>query len=121
MKRRLIIAISIAFISIAAFAQTYTMSSPSPITTCSGSFYDDGGPLGNYPINQNIAITFKPLNSSDKLSVTFSSFRTGTGDTLFVYNGSSIAATQIGNLSGPSGYGTITSTAADASLITASI
>ena len=92
------------------------MSSSATYTTCSGNFYDGGGPNGNYMGNQNVITTLHPLNPSDKLSVTFSSFQSYLGDTLYVYNGNSVASPLIGKLSGGAGYGTITSSATDGSL-----
>jgi hypothetical protein len=94
-------------------------------TTCGGKFYDSGGPFGDYMNDQNTTLTIYPATSGAKVSVTFDSFSTAvlyydgalkTSDILYVYNGNSIEATQIGALQGQSGYGTITSTAADGSL-----
>ena len=117
MKKLLIISTFLAFISIAALSQTYTMSSPSPITTCLGSFYDSGGPSTDYPINQNSVLTLYPSTPGAKLSVNFTSFHTAENkDFLYVYNGHDTLAPRIGNLTGQSGYGRITSSAADGSL-----
>src|SRR5688572_12568100 len=80
-------------------AQTYNMSSSQTYITCSGSFYDGGGNLGNYQNNQNVEVTFKPVNSGDKISITFNSFATeDNDDVLFVHNGNSVGAPQIGIL-----------------------
>jgi hypothetical protein len=92
-----------------------TMLASGTFTTCSGNFYDGGGPEGNYMGNQDVVTTLKPPNAASKLSVTFSSFETDN-DTLFVYNGNSTSAPLIGKLSGIKGYGTITSSAPDGSL-----
>ena len=93
-----------------------TMIASGTFVTCSGNFYDDGGPNGSYMPNQNVITTLKPPSSSSKLSVTFSSFYS-YGDTLFVYNGDDTNAPLIGKLVGDAGgYGTITSSATDGSL-----
>jgi PKD repeat protein/pimeloyl-ACP methyl ester carboxylesterase len=101
------------------FAQTYLMPTSGSVsyTTCSGNFYDDGGSSNYYSPNVNSIITLYPATPGAKISVSFSSFSVSTnGDTLFVYNGNNTTAPQIGKLSGASGYGTITSSAADGSL-----
>src|SRR5438876_813834 len=118
MKRLLIISIILAFNSIAASAQTYTMDSSANYTTCSANFYDDGGPSGNYnKAATPIIVTFYPTDTiNQKLSMTFSSFVTDASDYLTVYNGSSIAAPQIANMSGTVAPGTIISTASNGSL-----
>ena len=118
MKKLLFFFIIFVFGSLVVFAQDYLMpiSGSATYTTCSGNFYDDGGPSNSYSPNQNGKITFHPLSSSSKLSVTFSSFYS-YGDTLFVYNGDDTNAPLIGKLEGDAGgYGTITSSATDGSL-----
>jgi len=111
-----------------ANAQTYTMSSSGTYTTCSGNFYDGGGPGSDYPNNQNVTVTFNPSTPGAKMSVTFSSFNTQAhynefgnfsqidDDILYVYNGPIASGTPIGTLNGQAGYGTITSTHATGSL-----
>jgi hypothetical protein len=105
-----------------------TMIAGTAFTTCSGKFYDAGGPNGDYMNNQNSTLTIFPATPGAKVSVTFDSFNTtvlyydattfsnNNSDVLYVYNGNSTAAPQIGALQGQSGYGTIASTAADGSL-----
>ena len=84
----------------------------------SGRFYDGGGPNANYNNNKDATVTLFPKDSTKKLSVTFHEFQTESGpsgDVLYVYNGNSISAPLIAQLSGVN-YGTITSTASDGSL-----
>ncbi|MFZ2898968.1 MAG: PKD domain-containing protein [Saprospiraceae bacterium] len=109
-------------------SQTFIMSESGSYSTCSGFFYDGGGPGNNYPNNQNDTLTFYPSIQGGKISITFSSFQTQIhynqfgdiysikDDILYVYNGNSTAAPLIGTLQGYAGPGTITSTAADGSL-----
>jgi len=94
-------------------------------TTCGGNFYDAGGPSGDYMSNQNTTLTLYPATPGAKVSVKFDSFNTAVDysdasyitrdDILYVYNGNSKDAPQIGAMQGV-GYGTVTSTAADGSL-----
>jgi hypothetical protein len=97
-------------------------------STCSAKFYDSGGPNGDYMNNQNSTLTIYPATPGAKVSVTFDYFNTAVqyfdiststsnnSDILYVYNGNSAAATQIGALQGQSSYGTMTSTSIDGSL-----
>ena len=108
-------------------ASDIIMSSSGNYTVCAGNFYDAGGLANDYPNNQNVTVTLYPATAGAKLSVTFDSFRTAVlyydqttftsnnNDILFIYNGNSVNAPQIGAMQGI-GYGTVTSTAADGSL-----
>jgi hypothetical protein len=105
-----------------------TMIAGTAFTTCNGKFYDSGGPDGDYMNNQNSTLTIYPATAGAKVSVTFdyfntavlyydaSTFSSNNNDVLYVYNGNSIAAPQIGALQGQNGYGTVTSTADDGTL-----
>lgn len=103
------------------FAQTYTMNNGAngTISTCSGTFVDDGGG-GNYGNNQNSTITFCPSTPGDKIRVTFTSFVTegGSGtctDYLDVWYANSVGAVGTNNdrLCGTLGVTTLTSTSPD--------
>ena len=62
------------------YSQTYNMASWT-ITTCSGTFYDQGG-AGNYANNLNVTETFCATAGSC-LSMNFTSFRTQGGNDFF--------------------------------------
>ncbi len=103
------------------------MAHSAAYTVCSGLFLDGGGGYDDYFENQDDTITIYPETPGSKVSVRFTHFRTQTtynspyspgdpiDDILYVYNGNSTAAPQIGLMTG-SLYGTVTSTAADGSL-----
>lgn len=74
--------------------ESYNMDN-TPVTACYGGFYDSGGNTAQYGANENYIKTFCS-GSSDKLRFTFSAFNFGTGDTLFVYDGSTTADYLIG-------------------------
>ena len=85
-------------VSVGSYAQTYLISSYNnqTITTCSGSFYDSGGPSGGYVANQSYKVTFAPLTSGTYSNLTFTSFNVAIGDMLEVFDGASIASPLIG-------------------------
>ena len=73
-------------------AQTYTMNG-TPITDCSGSFFDPGGPSGNYGNNQNFTTTICSDGSSGThIRLDFSGVALANGDDLCIYDGNSTAA-----------------------------
>lgn len=96
--------------------QSYNMSNTT-ITTCNALFYDSGGPTGNYSSSQNLTLTIMPEVVGGNVIVTFNSFSTeNSWDYLYIYNGNSITAPLIGQYTGSTSPGTVTSTAADGSL-----
>ncbi len=87
------------------------------ITTCSALFYDSGGVDGSYGNNEDYTLTFKPQSENAKLEINFLAFSTESGyDFLYVYDGSSTNATQIGKYSGSHGPGAVTATNAEGAL-----
>ncbi|MGL5892560.1 MAG: CUB domain-containing protein, partial [Bacteroidia bacterium] len=63
------------------------------VTTCGGVFYDNGNALGNYPDNENRVMTFTSASGQYlKFDFNPSHFNIATGDSLFVYDGSTIAS-----------------------------
>ncbi|MFZ4522976.1 MAG: PKD domain-containing protein [Bacteroidales bacterium] len=81
------------------------------ITTCTGDFYDTGGPSGVYLDNEVITETFYPSTPGAMLRFNFSSFATESGyDTLTIYNGINSSAALIGKYHGSTGPGIVTAT-----------
>ncbi|HET6245740.1 MAG: gliding motility-associated C-terminal domain-containing protein [Bacteroidetes bacterium] len=78
MKSIFLILLSIILFTGYSIAQTYTMNNGSngTVTTCSGTFVDNGGAGSNYSANQNSTITFCPSTPGDVISINFSSFNT---------------------------------------------
>lgn len=72
-------------------AQNYLMNG-SPITTCSGTFYDSGGPLSNYGNNQNFNTTICS-DGSGGTHVRLSFSVLTAGDVLCFYDGPSACGT----------------------------
>ncbi|HRZ78172.1 MAG TPA: transglutaminase-like cysteine peptidase, partial [Bacteroidales bacterium] len=67
------------------------------ITTCSGTFYDAGGNYAGYTFNEDYSITFcssDPLNTHIKLY--FTTFNVQAGDTLWIFDGPTIASPLLG-------------------------
>lgn len=81
------------------FSQTYNMTSGND-TTCSGTFYDNGG-LGLYGNNQNLTQTFYPGLPGSVIKVTFTTFQTEVNtDRLLIYDGPTTASPLLGVYSG---------------------
>ena len=79
--------------------------------TCDALFYDSGGPDSNYGNNLDYTLTFYPATSGAKVIVDFSEFNVESNyDYLYIYDGTSTSATQIGQYSGTTSPGTITAT-----------
>ncbi len=70
------------------------------VNTCSGTFYDSGGNGSNYANNENYSMTFCS-SSGQYLTFDFSqtssslNIESGTGDTLYFYNGTTATGTPI--------------------------
>ena len=82
------------FIIIALFqtgrthAQNFNISMGGTVNTCSGNFYDSGGPTGTYQNNESYIMTLRSNSAlNPSLRVVFSSFNIVDGDTLFIYDG----------------------------------
>ncbi|HRG59548.1 MAG TPA: PKD domain-containing protein, partial [Bacteroidia bacterium] len=78
-------------------AQYVEMDTPGPIYGCDGSFYDSGGGFSTYGLNESYTLTFYPSTPNSKLTFNFYDFATEyLHDFLWAYDGTSIAAPQIG-------------------------
>ncbi|MBU1718300.1 MAG: hypothetical protein KKA07_04440, partial [Bacteroidetes bacterium] len=76
----------------------YIMSSGT-VNTCSGIFYDNGGPAANYPHNENRTQTFCSDNGQ-YIIFDFTHSSISTDDTLYVHDGASTADPLIGVYTG---------------------
>ena len=95
--------------------QTYILNSSlngQTITTCSGTFYDSGGPNGDYSSSQNYTVTFVSATPGLCIQVHFTFFdlESVSFDHLTIYNGTSSASPQLGRWGGSNSPGTVTST-----------
>ena len=94
----------------------YNMSNTT-VSTCDAMFYDDGGPSSNYADNKDLTMTFLPETAGGIIEVTFQSFETESGyDYLYIYDGASTTAPQIGQYDGGNSPGTVTASNADGAL-----
>ena len=74
------------------FSQTYLMNG-TPITDCSGTFYDSGGGSGNYGNNQNLVTTIcSDGTSGTHVQLNFSGVDLAPGDEICFYDGPNAAA-----------------------------
>ncbi|MBQ3709587.1 MAG: carboxypeptidase regulatory-like domain-containing protein [Bacteroidales bacterium] len=90
--------------------ESYNMQNTT-ITTCSALFYDDGGPNLDYGNNMSVVMTFLPETPGGILEVIFNSFNVENNyDFLYIYDGTSTTATQIGQYTGNASPGTVTAT-----------
>ncbi|MCE1202595.1 MAG: carboxypeptidase regulatory-like domain-containing protein [Bacteroidia bacterium] len=81
--------------------------------TCEGTFFDPGGPTGNYGNNQEFIATFFPDTPEALMRVQFTAFdlepsSTCAYDWLKIYNGANTSAPLIGTWCGTNSPGTIT-------------
>lgn len=105
------------FQPLSSIAGTILMKNGTVTTSCSDYFYDSGGSSGSYGTSENYTITIYPSTPGAKVTVDFTSFYLENYyDYLYVYDGSSTAASLIGSYTGSTGPGTVTSTAADGTL-----
>jgi gliding motility-associated-like protein len=83
----------------------YNMSNTT-ITTCSGNFYDSGGPSGQYTNSANLTMTFCPGQAGSSIVVTFTAFDIESSyEYLKVYAGPNATGTLLYNFTGTAGNG----------------
>ncbi len=95
---------------------TQTGLVPPPAPLCGQMFYDVGGPNGPYPAGLNYTVTICSQTPGDPVTVDFTAFDlTGMyyyADFLTIYDGDDIFSPFIGNFTGTTSPGTVTSTGA---------
>lgn len=85
--------------------------------TCGAMFYDNGGPNGQYTSGLSMVLTIYPDTEGGIIQVEFQSFDMETNyDFLYIYDGTSVNATQIGQYTGNSSPGVVTATNATGAL-----
>lgn len=97
--KRIILLIVIAILGLQLNAQNYNILTNNGQTKigCAGDFYDSGDGAGNYGANQNLSITFKSDQTfNNHVQVNFHTFDVDPSDTLYVYDGPTIASPLIG-------------------------
>jgi PKD repeat protein len=98
----------------------FNMSSMT-LNTCNGTFYDQGGPIGNYGSNQNYTMVFIPGTPGNSLQATFSEFELEessncSNDYFKIFNGTTMLAPLIGKYCGTNSPGTVTASNASGAL-----
>ncbi len=98
---------------------TYNMGNTTE-TTCSGLFYDSGGPNGDYSPAEDYVMTFLPSTAGAKLEITFNYFDVEQYYTIFgiefgsyleIFDGTNTSAPQIGGkYFGSNSPGTVSAT-----------
>ncbi|MFH1319093.1 MAG: CUB domain-containing protein, partial [Bacteroidota bacterium] len=91
--------LSAASVPVKIVADCYNMSDGT-ITTCSGNFYDSGGPSADYGDNEDYIMTFCSENAGEYIKFVFNTFYTENWDVLEVYDGPDTSSTLIFSLSG---------------------
>lgn len=89
----------------------YTMvNSPPTVTThtaTSGTFYDSGGPTGNYQNDERTTVLIQPTGATN-ITLTFTQFSLENNwDYMYVYDGATTSAPLIGRFTGTTAPGTI--------------
>ena len=100
MKKLILLTLAFSLILVSdSFSQTYNMTTGND-TTCSGTFYDNGG-LGLYGNSQNLTQTFCPGLPGSVIKITFTTFQTQANfDRLLIYDGPTTASPLLGVYSG---------------------
>ena len=87
------------------------------VTTCNALFYDDGGPNGNYHDRKDYTMTFLPNTPGGMLEAIFEEFALENNyDFLYIYDGSSTNAQQIGEYTGSNSPDIVTATNSEGAL-----
>jgi len=90
--------------------------SGTPVTTCTGTYYDPGY-LSDYFDNANLIQTLTPTTAGAKVRAVFTAFSTEAGyDYLRIYDGPNTSSPLIGTYHGTNGPGTVTATNASGQL-----
>ena len=90
--------------------EAYNMSN-STVTTCDAMFYDEGGPNGDYGNSRDLTMTFMPETADGMIEAVFQSFDLENNwDFLYIYDGTSTSATQIGSYTGGDSPRTVVAT-----------
>ncbi len=104
MLKEVYIALVCLFLSISIYSQTYTLGpgiSGTTINTCSGTFYDSGGPSGDYSDDENYSVTLCS-NESNQIRLDFTSWNVENQascsfDVMNIYDGSNSSDPLIGS------------------------
>ena len=87
------------------------------VETCNAMFYDDGGPNGNYHDRKDYTMTFLPADPDGTLEAVFEEFALEDNyDFLYIYDGISTNAPQIGEYTGSNSPDVVTATNAEGAL-----
>jgi len=91
------------------------------VSTCTGTFYDSGGASQDYDDNEDFTMTFLPVQTGDKVRITFSSFNVEWEsscdyDWLKIYDGPTASSPLIGTYCGTDSPGEVTATNAQGAL-----
>ncbi|HEV8628818.1 MAG TPA: CUB domain-containing protein [Thermoanaerobaculia bacterium] len=103
--------------ALATAARAEFRISNSPISACSGSFTDTGGPTGSYSPGELLVETIWPSRPNSRVELSFTAFESASSsDRLQVYNGHNTFQPRLLDLSGPRSPISVESTATDGSL-----
>ncbi len=109
LKKSVIGMIALLCVSYVGYSQVYN-SPGGTINTCSGTFYDTGGPSNPYLDGQNITTTFCS-NAGNCVQLAFTSFALENNfDFIYIYDGPNAASPLIGQYTGGNSPGTVVST-----------
>jgi len=95
--KKILLLFALLFVFTVARSQSYLISTGGTVTSCGEYFYDSGGNAGSYSANENFTMTFHTNNATNThIRMSFITFDVEPGDTLIVYDGSTVGSAVIG-------------------------
>jgi PKD repeat protein len=86
---RILLVLVLSLQTVLLWSQSYEIDQYNglTVTTCSGTFFDSGGPIGSHGTSESYSITFCPGTSGTYIELDFTQWNCGNGSSLQVFDG----------------------------------